>query len=383
VLAGSAALAAAEPTASGTVDGATAARPALTVALVAPTAGEWPLRLEATGNIAAWQEAVIGTEVGGLRLLEVRVNVGERVRRGQVLAVLQTDTLQADRAQTRASLSEAEAMLAEARANADRARELLPSGMITTQQANQWLTGEQTARARVAALQARLKADNVRLAQTRIAAPDDGVISSRSATLGAVAQPGQELFRLIRKERLEWRAEVPETELARLKPGQPVKVRAGDAVAVNGIVRTVAPTVDSQKRNGLVYVDLQGSGGVLRAGMFARGEFQLGSAPGLTLPQAAVVLRDGFNYVLKVGADRRVSQVKVQVGRRFGDRIEITAGLDTQARVVASGGGFLADGDLVRVVEAPPAAGAAQPSKAGAHAPAKGAAPSAKNGQPG
>jgi multidrug efflux pump subunit AcrA (membrane-fusion protein) len=85
--------------------------------------------------------------------------------------------------------------------------------------------------------------------------------------------------------------------------------------------------------------------------MFARGEFEVGAGVALTLPQSAVLLRDGFSYVLRVGADSRVAQTKVAVGRRSGDRIEITSGLDAKARVVASGGGFLSDGDTVRVVE--------------------------------
>ena len=84
--------------------------------------------------------------------------------------------------------------------------------------------------------------------------------------------------------------------------------------------------------------------------MFARGEFEVGSGSGLTLPQSAVMLRDGFSYVLRVGADSKLAQVKVGVGRRVGDRIEITGGIDAAARVVASGGGFLGDGDTVRVV---------------------------------
>jgi multidrug efflux pump subunit AcrA (membrane-fusion protein) len=94
--------------------------------------------------------------------------------------------------------------------------------------------------------------------------------------------------------------------------------------------------------------------------MFARGEFEIGSGSGLTLPQSAVLLRDGFSTVLRVGTDLKVSQVKVSVGRRVGDRIEIVNGLDAGSRVVASGGGFLADGDTVRVVTAPAAASAAK-----------------------
>ena len=101
----------------------------------------------------------------------------------------------------------------------------------------------------------------------------------------------------------------------------------------------------------IVFVDLPVSG-TARAGMFARGEFEVGSGSGLTLPQSAVMLRDGFSYVLRVGPDSKVTQAKVSVGRRVGDRIEITAGLDAAARVVAAGGGFLGDGDTVRVVDA-------------------------------
>jgi multidrug efflux pump subunit AcrA (membrane-fusion protein) len=85
--------------------------------------------------------------------------------------------------------------------------------------------------------------------------------------------------------------------------------------------------------------------------MFARGEFQLGMEKALTLPQSAVVMREGFSYVYRIEPDSRVSQVKVSTGRRVGDRVEITAGLEPETRVVASGAAFLADGDLVRIVE--------------------------------
>jgi multidrug efflux pump subunit AcrA (membrane-fusion protein) len=113
----------------------------------------------------------------------------------------------------------------------------------------------------------------------------------------------------------------------------------------------VGPTVDPLTRNGIVFVDLAPSRDA-RAGMFARGEFDIGKGQGLTLPQSAVLLRDGFSYVLRVGPDSKVSETKVTVGQRVGDRIEITGGLDASARVVASGGGFLSDGDTVRVVDA-------------------------------
>lgn len=326
-----------------------AAKAALTVSVTQAMPSEWPVLLSANGNIAAWQEAVIGAEAGGLRLEDVRVNVGDRVRKGQVLARLQSDTLRADLDQTRASLKEAEASQAEATANADRARKLQPSGMISAQQATQWLTAEQTSRARLAVFKAKIRADEVRLTQTEIKAPADGAISARLATIGAVVQPGQELFRLILGERLEWRADILAADLSRLKPGMPATIFTASGSKVPGTIRMIAPTVDPQTRNGLVYVDITETRDA-RAGMFARGEIQLGKSDALTLPQASVQMRDGFHYVFRLGADSKVIQTKVNVGRRSGERIEILSGVDATQKIVSDGVGFLVDGDTVRVV---------------------------------
>ena len=328
-----------------------AAKAALTVSVTRPQLASLPLRISANGNIAAWQEASVGTEANGLRLADVRVNVGDVVQRGQVLATFAPDTLQADVAQIRAAVAEAEATLAEASANAQRARGLQASGALSEAVINQYFTAERTAKARLDAQRAAAQTQQLRLKQTQVLAPDFGVISARSATVGAVLPAGQELFRMIRQGRLEWRGEVAANDMASIRPGMNALVTAGNAPAIKGTVRMVAPTVDPQTRNGLVYVDLPARG-VVRAGMFARGEFEIGSGSGLTLPQSAVLLRDGFSYVLRVGPDSKVTQAKVAVGRRVGDRIEITGGLDAAARVVAAGGGFLADGDTVRVVEA-------------------------------
>ena len=308
--------------------------------------------ISANGNIAAWQEAIVGAESNGSRLAEVRVNVGDVVKQGQVLATFWPDLAQADLAQSKASVAEAEATLTEATANAQRARELQASGALSAQQINQFFTVERTAQARLDAVRAAAQVQQLRLAQTQVLAPDYGVISARSATVGAVVPAGMELFRLIRKGRLEWRAEVVASELAQVQRGQAVRITAAGGALVKGIVRMVAPTVDAATRNGIVYVDLP-QPGTIKAGMFARGEFDTGSSSALTLPQSAVLLRDGFSYVFKLGADNKVAQAKVSVGRRVGDRIEITGGLDPAARVVASGAGFLADGDTVRVVGAP------------------------------
>jgi RND family efflux transporter MFP subunit len=349
---------------------ASAPRPALTVAMATPQRANLPLTLAANGSLAAWQEASVGAEAGGLRLTEVRVNVGDSVRKGQVLAVFATETLNAEAAQGRAALAEAEAAAAEAAANAERARALQPTGALSAAQINQFLTADKTAQARVQAARATLEAQNVRLAQSQVLAPDDGLISARTATVGAVVPNGAELFRLIRQGRLEWRAEVTSAELARLQVGTPATVTAASGTRLQGRVRMLAPTVDPQTRNGLVYVDVTpvatpGLPTRAMAGMFARGEFQLGGTSALTLPQSAVVVRDGFSYVMQLGEGDRVSARKVQTGRMVGERIEITGGLEPNARVVASGGSFLSDGDVVRIAaaaspaSAPPAAGSA------------------------
>ncbi len=338
--------------------GTAAAKPALSVSLVTPQQVEWPQVLQANGNIAAWQEAVIGPEIGNLRLTEVRVNVGDRVAKGQVLARIASDTVAADLAQSRAAVAEAEALLAEAVANGDRARKYQQTGFLSAQQINQYLTAEKTAHARLNAARAKLQADEVRIAQTHVRAPDAGVISARTATVGSLAQPGMELFRLIRGGRLEWRAEVGASELGKIRPGVTAALTAPNGARVQGRVRMVAPTVDPQTLNGIVYVDLPAeAGGTLRAGSFARGEFELGRAPALALPQSAVLLREGFSYVFRLEGKDRVAQTKVTVGRRLGEQIEITTGLAADAQVVASGAGFLADGDIVRVVSAPAAPG--------------------------
>ncbi|MEQ1662728.1 MAG: efflux RND transporter periplasmic adaptor subunit [Thiobacillus sp.] len=336
------------------------AKPALTVNVTQPQQLDWPQQLAASGNVAAWQEAVISAEINNFRLTEVRVNVGDTVTKGQTLARISGVTVEAELAESRASVAEAEAMLTEARANGDRARQYQATGFISAQQINQYLTAEKTALARLNAARARLLANQLRLAQTVVRAPDNGVISARSATVGSLAQPGQELFRLIRGGRLEWRAEVGAADLARLKPGTAATLVAPNGVTVNGRVRMVAPTVDPQTLNGLVYVDLQSAqGDPLRAGSFARGEFALGSTAALSLPQSAVLQRDGFAYVFLVDAHNTLTQTKVTLGRRTSERVEITSGITPTARVVASGAGFLADGDSVRVVDAPAPASAA------------------------
>ena len=339
-------------------------KPALSVVVARPQRTTLPVGARANGNIAAWQEASIGTEANGLRLADVRVNVGDVVKRGQVLATFAPESMQVELLQARAAVAEAEATLGDAAANAERAKGLRATGALSEATINQYVTSERTARARLDAQRAALQARQLKVGQTAVVAPDSGVISARSATVGAVLPAGQELFRMIRQGRLEWRAEVPSSDLTQIQPGTRVSVTPAGGAPIVGTVRTVAPTVDPQTRNGIVYVDLP-SPGSARAGMFARGEFDIGTSSALTVPQSAVQLREGFSYVFQIGADNKVTQVKIDVGRRVGDRIEVLGGLAPDARVVATGGGFLAEGDTVRIVDTPTAMSAGSASATG------------------
>ena len=325
-------------------------KPALTVTLTQAQASALPLKLSANGSIAAWQEAAIGSEAQGLRLSELRADVGDRVQKGQLLAVFASEGIEADIAQARAALAEAEVAATATTQDADRARAIQASGALSAQQVSQLLNAELSAKARVQTAKAQIASQQVRLKNTRVLAPDSGIISARMASLGSIG--GGDLFRLIRQGRLEWRAEVTAAELARIQVGTGVQVQINGGAAVKGKVRMIAPTVDAQTRNALVYVNLGDVNSAhVKPGLFATGNFELGQSNGVTLPQSAVVMRDGFAYVYPVGADNRVSQLKVQIGRTVGDRVEILSKLATDTKVVAVGAGFLNDGDLVRVTQ--------------------------------
>lgn len=324
------------------------AKAALTVDLVKPARTLINQNIAANGSIAPWQEAVIGSEVNGLMLNQVLVNVGDSVKKGQLLAQFSASTITADIAQAQANLAEAKANALEAADNAARARSIKDTGALSTQQIEQYFALEATSKARVAAAQATLQSSLIRNKQTKVIAPDSGVISARAATVGAVVSPGQELFKLIRQGRLEWRAELTSQDIGQIRNGMAANLTLPDSNAIIGKVRTSSPIIDTQTRNAIVFVDIPT--GSAKAGMFARGTFNISTKEVLTLPATAVVMKDGFAYVMQVDANDRVKQLKVQTGSREGTNVEII-GLDAVANsnFVASGGAFLADGDLVAI----------------------------------
>jgi RND family efflux transporter MFP subunit len=321
---------------SGTHANTTPPQPAAALTVTVTTVGQavWPTQLEASGAIAPWQEAVIGAQVSGLRLADVHVNVGDRVRRGQVLAVFDADLLLADQARLKASWQQAEA-------NRQRALQLKGSGGISEQEVLQYETQAEVAKAQ-------LRNADLQLRYAQVTAPDDGVITSRNATLGAVSGSGQELFRMIRQGRLEWRGELTAVQLAQVKVGQPVLLALPDGSTATARIRQLAPQLDGQTRQGLVYANIL-PGSAARAGMYAKGRITQAESPALTVPAASVVIRDGRSYVPSITKEQRVALQAVTVGRRQAGSVEIRAGLAQGDRVAVQGAGFLKDGDLVRI----------------------------------
>lgn len=326
---------------------------ALSVEATQPAIVQWPMTLVLNGSIYPWQEALVSAEISGLRIQQIMADVGTQVSKGQPLVMLADETVRADLQKQLATVDRDKAALAEAKSNADRAREIKDSGALSAQKINEYVIAEQTARANLALSEAELENQKIRLRQTKVVAPDDGVISSRSANLGNVVSSGAELFRLVRQGRIEWRGEVNADQQTALHACQLVRLTLSGGHTVNGKVRLISPTVDNNTRNALVYVDIPKDSA--KPGMYVQGEVDIGQQQGVAVPLSAVTYRDGFAYVFELTpADAqglsKVIQRKVQTGRSHGEQIELLGSLNTQAQFVLSGGAFLNDGDIVKVV---------------------------------
>lgn len=321
---------------------------ALTVELVKPTVSQWPQTVPASGWLQPWQEAVISSEASGLKTANILVDVGSKVKRGDLLAELDSASVLADISKQQAAVNTAIANLDEADANVGRAHTLGTSGALSGQTITQYLIAQRTAQASVQSEKAGLQSEEIKLQQTKIVAPDDGIVSSRSATLGAVVSTGTEMFRLIRQDRVEWQAEVPAQYLNSVRQGQSARLTLIDGSQVSGTIRLVSPTVVKETGRAVVFVSLPTD--AAQSGQFATGIIDIAVTASLTVPQTAVIQRDGFSYVFIMADGSHVERKLVHVGRRQDDRVEIADGIDASAIVVKAGGSFLSDGTSVKVV---------------------------------
>jgi RND family efflux transporter MFP subunit len=369
----------------------------LAVTTAAPEQLAWDVTVPASGWFAPWQEAVVAAEIDGLRITEISVDVGDIVKQGQPLASLSQEIVLAELRRLEAAVDSAEAQCAVAQAGAARARQLKPSGAQTEQEYDELVHAEKTAAAALAMARAGLEAQRIRLGQTTITAPDDGVISARAATLGSVAGAGAELFRLIRRQRVEWRAEIGARHAHAIRPGQHAAIKLPDGATVSGTVRAIAPAANRDTARTYVYVDVEPSAQV-KAGIHASGGIVIKTSPALTVPESALVVRDGLHYLYTLqreegggdggsgdggdgsggnsgsgsgggnsvgsgsggsgvagggdvgGGAGTVARIRVETGRRRDGRVEITKGLAAGAQVVQAGGAFLFDSATVTLV---------------------------------
>ena len=345
--------------------GSLAAIPALAQEGSAPLASEASLTVNAgkaetsqfkrfltiNGTVNAWQDVVIAPEVGGYRVEEVLVDVGDVVKAGQPLVKLSTAILATDLASREAAMKQREAEVTNADLALQRGNTVAEKDLLSAADLDRLNSEAIGARGRLDAAKADLDAARVRMQFATVKAPDDGIITTRTVTVGQLAQVGGEMLRLLRQSRVEWRGEVPETSLPSLQVGQTVLITGVDGSEHSGTIRVVSPTVNANTHNGMVYVDIPG-GPALRPGMFARGRIEYTASEALLVPLASLVSSDGYNYVFIVQADRTVRRQMIQTGVLQGNNIEVLDGLKPGENIVINGAGFLKDGDLVNVVTA-------------------------------
>ncbi|MCB1513806.1 MAG: efflux RND transporter periplasmic adaptor subunit [Hyphomicrobiaceae bacterium] len=329
-----------------------------------------------TGSLVAREEIMVAPEVEGLRVIDLKADIGDRVKRGDVLAELEREQLEAQLAQNTAALARAEATIAQARsmieqaeaavaeaeAQFERAKPLRSSGYLSESVYDQRAAAARTTAAQLVSARDGLKLAEAskqeaeargreiswRLANTQVKAPRDGIVSRRTARIGALATGvGEPMFRIIAGGEIELEASVIESDLARIAPEQPATIDVAGASDVTGHVRLISPEVDRATRLGTVKV-LIGDRPDLRIGAFARAQIATREASGITVPSASLIYGPQSQpSVLLVRGDV-VERREVKTGLRSGDMVEIVAGLAEGDLVVAKSGTFLREGDHVR-----------------------------------
>ena len=348
----------------------------VTVSTVAPA--DFIETVLVTGSLIPREEILVGPEIEGFRVLEVLVDEGERVKKGQVLARLVSDTLEAQLAQNDASLArsaaaiaqaqssiaQAEARLSEARNAFERGKPLKQSGYIADSVMDQREAAARTAEALLVSSRDGLKVTHAERAQveaqrrelawrrskTDISAPADGLISRRNARIGATAALASvdPMFRIVAAGEIELDAEVIETRLARVKADQPVQIEVAGAGVVAGKIRLVSPEVDRGTRLGRMRVFI-GDNPALRVGAFARGLIETARGRGLSVP-ASAILYDADGASVQVVHDGKIATRRVKLGLASGGIAEVREGLAEGDLVVVKSGTFLRAGDQVRPV---------------------------------
>ncbi|MEM6614386.1 MAG: efflux RND transporter periplasmic adaptor subunit [Cyanobacteria bacterium P01_C01_bin.72] len=208
------------------------------------------------------------------------------------------------------------------------------------------------AQAELAQAQGRLQAVTAQLADTTIVAPRGGLIASRGARVGQITSTSEMLFSIIQDGRLELRLQVPETLIAKVEPGQSVRVTSNNNqdLRLTGKVRKVDPLIDDSSRQALVYVDLPGTTN-LRPGMFLQATISTDTNQGQAVPIEALLPQSGNRAIaFVVQSDNTVKAQNVIMGEILPEqKVEVVDGLEPGERIVLKGAAYLKDGDRIAI----------------------------------
>ncbi len=310
-----------------------------------------------TGAIAARYDMPIANEGDTGRITGVFVEAGDHVKRGQRLARIDDSVMVQQVNRLAASLEQAHAQAALSAADFRRAQGVEAAGALSKEDIEKRRATSLTDAANVKVVAAELAEAQARLARTHLTAPVDGVVLTRHAEVGQIANPGGEpLFRIASGGEVEMRGQIAEQDLAAVKSGQAATVYL---TSINhpfsGTVRLLGAIIDPTTRLGDIRIQLQPDP-ALRPGAFARAEVSTDKAQRPVLPQTAVMADSSGSYVLLVNAANKVERHPVHVSGMTDAGTIISSGLAGNERVVATAGGFLHDGEEVRIALAPASA---------------------------
>ncbi len=319
--------------------------------------------LEAVGTVRAAQSSVLSSQMMG-NVVEIPVHEGDRVQRGQVLAVIDDSQPRAglDRATAASNASKqqlavAESDLALAESTLKRYQNLYDKKSVSPQEFDEIKSHQQAALARrdmaladEAQTQAALAQARTAFEYTRIRAPFDGVVTEKKVDAGTLASPGMPIVTVedVRRYRLE--ANVNESDLAYVKIGQaaPVRIDALGDRQLQGKVVQIVPAADPGSRSFLIKIELPVDS-QLRSGLFGQAQFSRGARPSLLIPRTAIVERGQLQGIFVLDQNRVAALRYVTLGKPNGNDIEVLAGLQEGERLVAKPGNLELDGKQVEV----------------------------------
>jgi RND family efflux transporter MFP subunit len=295
----------------------------------------------------------VRAQVGG-SLLDVRVDQGQPVREGQLLARVEAAAIQDAQASAQTTVQSAEQALQLWTREAQRTEMLVKGGALAERDLETARNAVSAAQAQLAEARARLAAATTQLDYTFIRAPLTGVVSNRAVSTGDVVTPGTALFTVIDPSSMRLDASVPSEALGALRVGAPVKfqVRGYPDQIFDGHIQRISPVADPSTRLVPLFVSIPNSRGRLVAGLFAEGRVTTESRTALVVPSTAVDLSAARPWVLKV-SNGRAERVDVELGVRDdrGERVEITSGVAEGDVLLMGAAQTVTPGTPVRVAD--------------------------------